>query len=115
MKKKEIENLTKSGYLESFELGIELSYRYSNLLSKENSSSFLIWTSFSQRTKETAIGIFEGLFLGYKPRHNPIVSISEGKNRDANSLSSTKTCQKFHSSKDLKEAKIWLQSYTKSI
>jgi len=112
--KEEIEKLTKSGILESYELGIQLSYRYSNILSKENKSSFHIWASSSQRTKQTAFGIFSGLFTGKKSNHQ-IISISEDKDRGANSLTPTKTCQKFNSSKGSKEANIWLKYYTKPI
>jgi hypothetical protein len=112
--KEKIEKLTRSGILESYELGVQLSYRYSKLLSKQNKSSFHIWTSSSERTKQTALAIFHGLFPG-QISNNEIISIPEEKNRGANSLTPTKTCQKFHSSKGSKEAMSWLKSYTKPI
>ena len=112
--KNQIEKLTRTGYLESYQLGVELSYRYSNILSKENQSSFHIWTSSSERTKDTASYILKGIF----PRRNPkdgIVLISEDKSRGANSLLPTKGCQKFQSAKGSKEAEKWLNIYTKPI
>lgn len=112
--KVQVEKLTKSGVLEAYELGIQLSYRYSNLLSKQNKSSFRIWASSSQRTKQTAYGILSGLFPGTKS-FKQVISISEAKNLGANSLTPTKTCQKFESSKGAKEANIWLDVYTKPI
>ena len=44
-----------------------------------------------------------------------ILKIPEDKNRGANSLTPTKTCQKFNSSTGTKEANIWLRHYTKPI
>ena len=111
---KQIEKLTKSGYLEAFKLGVELSYRYPKLLPKQNDSSFKIWASDSDRTKQSASAIFEGLFGGNKA-DGKVVDIPETKNLGANSLTPTKTCQKFKSSKGANEANIWLNVYTKPI
>jgi hypothetical protein len=111
---KQIEKLTKSGILEAFKLGVELSYRYPKLLPNKNQSSFKVWTSSSQRTKQSALAIFNGLFAGQKPIGR-VIDILETKNRGANSLTPTKTCKKFHSSTGSKEAKTWLQHYTKPI
>jgi acid phosphatase len=102
----QIEKLTKSGVLEAFKLGIELSYRYPKLLPKSNDTYFKLWTSDSQRTKQSALGIFAGLFGGTKTT-GQVVNISESKNRGANSLTPTKSCRTFKSSKGGKEAKIW--------
>ena len=112
--KNQIEKLTRTGVLESFKLGVEFSYRYSNLLSKENRTSFHIWTSSSQRTKETASYILKGIFPKRSVKDG-IVSIGEEKFRGANSLTPTKTCQKFTSSRGSKEANRWLNIYTKPI
>ena len=117
--KEQIEKLTSSGILEAYELGIQLSYRYSKLLSKQNASTFQIWASSSERTKQTANEILHGLFPKKKNihshHHHQIISISEEENRGRNSLLPTKSCQKFHSSTGSKQANIWLKSYTKPI
>jgi hypothetical protein len=112
--KEQIEKLTPTGILESYELGVQLSYRYSNILSKENQSSFHIWTSSSERTKQTASQIYSGLFTTNKS-NDQIISISEDKNLGINTLTPTKTCPKFNSSKGSKEANTWLNYYTKPI
>ena len=92
--KKQIEKLTKSGVLEAFKLGIELSYRYPKLLPNKSDKSFKIWTSDSQRTKESALAIFHALFGGTK-RIGKVISIPEDRNRGANSLTPTKSCSKI--------------------
>jgi hypothetical protein len=112
--KEQIEKLTQTGILESYELGVQLSYRYSKMLSKQNKSSFQIWTSSSQRTKQTAFQIYSGL-LQTNQSNDQIISISEDKTRGINTLTPTKTCPKFSSSKGSKEANIWLNFYTKPI
>jgi len=81
----QIEKLTKSGILEAIKLGTQLSYRYSNLLPTKTNSSFKIWTSSSDRTKQSAKAIYEGLFGGNETI-GKVISISEDKKRGGNRL-----------------------------
>ncbi|CAF1049042.1 unnamed protein product [Adineta steineri] len=112
--KQQIERLTKSGIFEALELGMKLSYRYEKLLPKVNQTSFKIWTSSSKRTKQSALAIIQGLFSGRK-LNGKVIDIPEDKKRGANTLTPTKSCQKYNASKGSQEANIWLQHYSKSI
>ncbi|UJR29715.1 hypothetical protein I4U23_017264 [Adineta vaga] len=112
--KKQIEKLTKYGLYESYELGVQLSYRYEHLLPKNSSKSFLIWTSSSSRTYQTALYILKGFLTGKKV-NGKVISISEDKSRGGNTLTPTKSCRKYNASKGSNEANYWLNIYTKSI
>ncbi|CAF1411314.1 unnamed protein product [Adineta ricciae] len=112
--KKQIERLTRYGYFEGYQFGIELSYRYKHLLPKNNSNSFRIWTASSSRTYQSALAISQGLFQGEKTSAK-LISISEKKSRGGNTLTPTKSCHKYNASKGSIEANYWLKIYTKSI
>jgi acid phosphatase len=110
----QIEKLTKSGILEAFKLGTQLSYRYPQLLPREKNASFKVWTSSSSRTKESASTLVAGLF-GRNERMGKVISIPEDKKVGANSLTPTKSCPRFKSSTGAKESNIWLKHYTHPI
>lgn len=110
----QVEKLTKSGLLEAFNLGIQLAYRYPNLTSEHKVKSFKIWASASNRTEQSAAALFSGLFDG-DLRTDSVVSISEAKDRGANTFTPTKTCSDFNISAGSAQANIWLKHYTAPI
>lgn len=112
--KEQIEQLTKLGLFESFQLGFQLASRYPHLLPARNDKTFRVWAASSDRTRESATSMFKGLFGGRKSVGRVIV-IAENKTRGANSLTPTKSCAKYDASKGAKEAHLWLAQYTRAI
>lgn len=107
----QVSQLSKLGYLESFNLGTRLAYRYPNLLPKEKKASFKIWGSDEDRTRDSTKALFAGLFSGHETIGD-VIMISESKDRGANSLTPTRTCPKFDTKASRNSANIWLSYYS---
>lgn len=110
----QVEQLTRSGALEAFNLGTKLAYRYPHLLKKSQNQSFKIWTSESSRTWQSALMILQGLNGGRYSR-DQLVNVSEEETRGANTLTPKETCSRFKGSWGSKQAETWLKHYSRSI
>lgn len=112
--REQIEELTRLGFLESFQLGTRLAYRYPNLLPVEKDSPFKVWASDSNRTLRSAYAVFAGLHAGHD-MIGKVVNVSEDANQGANTLTPRRTCPKFSGSNGWKMADIWLNYYAAPI
>ena len=110
----QVEQLTRSGALEAFNLGTKLAYRYPHLLNKSKTHSFKIWTSKAARTWQSALMILQGL-NGGRYSKDQLVNVSEAKTRGANTLTPKETCPRFKGSWGSKQAETWLKHYSRSI
>lgn len=111
----QVEKLTKSGAMEAFDLGTQLAYRYPNLIStKKNLSVFKVWFSNSTRTQLSASMLALGLRGGEKS-NNQLISVSEEKDRGANTLTPKEACPRFKGSWGSKQAETWLKTYSTPI
>ncbi|CAF0985804.1 unnamed protein product [Didymodactylos carnosus] len=116
--KEEMEKLTKSGGLEAFNFSTQLAYRYPHLLpmKKKNESSFKVWASEANRTKQSANALFAGLYGGIQEDMiGQVMVIAEGEEQGANTLTPHESCPRFSDTAGSKEAGIWLKYYTDPI
>ena len=111
----QVEKLTKSGAMEAFNLGTQLAYRYPHLIpAKKNRRPFKVWFSNSTRTQLSASMLSLGLSTGQN-WSGEMISVSEGKNQGANTLTPKEACPRFKGSWGSKQAEVWLKTYTTPI
>ncbi|CAF3331496.1 unnamed protein product [Rotaria socialis] len=109
--KEQIEKLAKLGFVESFNFGARLAHRYPHLLPVKKDASFKVWGSSANRTLRSAEALFAGLYAGHETIGN-VVSILEGRDQGANTLTPRRTCPIFNTSHAFKLSDEWLKYYT---
>ncbi|TLD25347.1 hypothetical protein PspLS_05647 [Pyricularia sp. CBS 133598] len=100
--------LTRMGKLEASKLGVDLSFRYPNLSLPQH-----VWTSSAERTFESA----KSLVRGFQREDNTIrvVSVYEGKESGANSLTPYKACPAYSGSTGSEQSQVYQEKFAKSI
>lgn len=104
----EVSLLTRVGRLEATQLGVDLNFRYPNLTVPKT-----IWTSSAERTNQSAHSLARGLEAEENSIH--VKEIKEAKDSGADSLTPYKGCPKYSSSAGSKEAKKFVDIYTKPL
>lgn len=87
----EQEQLTRTGKLESAQLGLTVSYRYPSLRLPER-----VWSSTAERTVKSAQSFIRGLEV--EDDTTNLVEVYEGDEDGANSLTAYSSCPKYESS-----------------
>ncbi|KAF2184799.1 phosphoglycerate mutase-like protein [Zopfia rhizophila CBS 207.26] len=104
----ELEELTKVGELEAFQLGVDVSLRYPGFKPPKK-----VWTSTAERTEKSAQSFIEGLVE--RSNGTERVSVPESKAEGADSLTPYKGCPKYSSSAGSKQSSQYKEIYTKPI
>jgi len=105
---KEEEQLTRTGRLEASQLGVQLSYRYSDLRLPAK-----VWTSSAERTEVSAESFIRGLEM--EENEVSLITIDEGEEAAANSLTPYKSCPNYSSSAGSKQSSQYVKLYTAPI
>ncbi|KAF2731049.1 repressible acid phosphatase [Polyplosphaeria fusca] len=104
----ELEDLTKVGELEAFQLGVDVSLRYPTFKQPKK-----VWTSTAERTELSAQSFIEG--LAEKSNETERTSVPESEAEGADSLTPYKGCPKYSGSTGSKQSSQYLKVYTKPI
>ncbi|ETN38138.1 uncharacterized protein HMPREF1541_07762 [Cyphellophora europaea CBS 101466] len=104
----EAEQLTRTGKLEAAQLGVTMSYRYSNLRLPER-----VWASTAERTVKSAQGLIRGLEVEDDTIN--LVEVYEGEEDGANSLTAYESCPQYSSSSGSDQESEYIERYTASI
>lgn len=104
----EQEQLTRTGKLEAAQLGVSLSYKYSNLRIPQR-----VWSSSAERTVKSA----QSLIRGLETEDNQInlVQVYEGDEAGADSLTPYSSCPAYSSSTGSKQSSQYSKLYTAPI
>jgi len=104
----EEERVTRTGKLEAAQLGVQLSYRYPSLRLPKR-----VWSSTAERTTVSA----EGFIRGLETEDNEIdlVTVYEGKQAGADSLTPYSSCPKYSSSAGSDQSSVYTKRYTAPI
>ena len=104
----EEEQLTRTGKLQSGQLGLTISYRYPDLNLPQH-----VWSSTAERTVASAKGLIRGLETD--DDQISLIEIYEGKKAGANTLTPYSSCPAYSSSEGSKQAKVYQTIYTAPI
>ncbi|KAF2109768.1 histidine phosphatase superfamily [Lophiotrema nucula] len=104
----ELEDLTKVGQLEAFQLGVDVSLRYPTFKDPKK-----VWTSTAERTTLSAESFIEGLVE--KSNETESVAVSESEAEGADSLTPYQGCPKYSSSAGSDQSSQYQKVYTKPI
>ncbi|KAK8091947.1 phosphoglycerate mutase-like protein [Apiospora hydei] len=104
----EEELLTRVGRLEATRLGVDLFFRYSHLKLPSK-----VYTSSAERTYKSAQSLVRG--FEFDDNTMNVVSIYEGKQSGADSLTPYKACPAYSSSAGSDESAVYKEKYTKPI
>ncbi|KAH7109103.1 histidine phosphatase superfamily [Dendryphion nanum] len=104
----DLEELTKTGEVESYTLGATVRMRYPTFKAPAK-----VWTSTAERTEKSAQSFIQGIAFGSDTTQN--VSVPETKAEGADSLTPYKGCPKYTSSGGSKESSQFQEVYTKPI
>lgn len=95
----DLEELTKVGELEAFQLGVDVGLRY-----RELSPPNKVWTSTAERTVKSADSFLSGLVE--RRNETELVTVAETKEEGADSLTPHQGCPAYSSSAGSKEASV---------
>ncbi|KAF2709630.1 repressible acid phosphatase [Pleomassaria siparia CBS 279.74] len=104
----ELEDLTKVGQLESFQLGVDISMRYPSFKPPKK-----VWSSTAERTELSAKSFIDGLVV--KTNETEHVSVPESKAEGADSLTPYQGCPKYSSSAGGDQSSEYKKVYTNPI
>lgn len=104
----EEEQLTRTGKLESAELGVEISYRYPDLRLPQH-----VYASTAERTVASAKGLIRSLET--EENQISLIEIYEGKQAGADTLTPYSSCPAYKSSQGSDQASVYQDLYTAPI
>lgn len=104
----EQELVTRTGRLQSAQLGVTISYKYPNLRLPQR-----VWTSTAERTVKSAEGLIRGLELD--DNQIDMVQVYEGKQAGANTLTPYSSCPAYSSSAGSKQSSQYQSLYSAPI
>lgn len=104
----EEEQVTRTGKLESSQLGVTISYRYPTLNLPQH-----VYSSTAERTVASAKGLIRGLET--EDDQISLIEIYEGKKAGANTLTPYSSCSAYSSSQGSKQSKQYSTIYTAPI
>jgi hypothetical protein len=104
----EEEQLTRTGKLEAAQLGVQLSYRYHDLRLPKK-----VWTSSAERTVVSAESFIRGIEM--EEDEISLVTIDEGEEAGANSLTPYKSCPNYSGAAGSKQSSQYVAKYTAPI
>ncbi|KAF1822428.1 phosphoglycerate mutase-like protein [Dissoconium aciculare CBS 342.82] len=104
----EEEQLTRTGKLEAAQLGVQLSYRYHDLRLPKK-----VWASSAERTVVSAESFIRGIEM--EEDEISLVTIDEGKETGANSLTPYKSCPNYSGAAGSKKSSQYVKKYTTPI
>lgn len=104
----EVEELTRVGKQEAYNLGVNITTRYPHFASKAK-----IWYSDAERTTLSAESFAKGLNISTNSSN--LVSVYEGEEAGANTLTPHDSCPNFSSSAGSDQSSSYLELYSKPI
>ncbi|KAF2503363.1 phosphoglycerate mutase-like protein [Lophium mytilinum] len=104
----DIEELTQVGRQEAFTLGVSVGQRYPSFKAPGK-----VWTSTAERTEKSAQSFIEGLVT--HSNETELVSVSEGEEEGADSLTPYEGCPAYSSSAGSEQSGQYQKLYTKPI